>query len=230
VQLEQGIESWNESDQNVPPPLGQAPPKPRTAADLINSMTALIPEEREWLLRHQDLVNDPTRVSELQGTYFAAQRQGLARGTPEYFRFFEERLGVSDGQTESRTPAPSPRRMVQAQAPVSRGTTSLTTGRHQDTGGRITLSKEHWDAARWSGVDENTYARNLKKLMDLKRQSLLQRILSVPPSEANLPAAAVATGEWSRNYKAWVPGSLRVGIVTWETPQATVAKDVARRR
>jgi hypothetical protein len=62
VQLEQGIESWNESDQNVPPP-PQAPPPPCTAADLINSMTALIPEEREWLLRHQDLVNDPTLAS-----------------------------------------------------------------------------------------------------------------------------------------------------------------------
>jgi hypothetical protein len=39
-----------------------------------------------------------------------------------------------------------------------------------DGGSRITLSKEHRDAARWSGIDEATYARGLKKLNDLKRQ------------------------------------------------------------
>lgn len=141
----------------------QAPPAQRSVRDIVNSMTALIPEERQWIIDHPDVVSTQARVQELQGAYAAAQRQGLTRGTQEYFDFFEERLGLSDEPARPTKPA----KPVRAQAPVSRGTTDLRSGRTNE-GSKITLSAQQRQAAQWSGISEHEYARELKKLQDFK--------------------------------------------------------------
>ena len=168
VQLEQGKEDM-EAARNNPepePPQAHAPQaSQRSPSEIVNSMTALIPEERQWLLEHPELVTNPQRVQELQGTYAAAQRQGLARGTPEYFQFFEERLGLSE-EPERPTKSAKP---VRAQAPVSRTTTDLRSGRTND-GNKVTLTAQQRQAAQWSNISEHEYAVQLKKMQDLKRQ------------------------------------------------------------
>jgi hypothetical protein len=172
-QLEQKAEYFNQQmpSQAAQP---QAPPPPPTPEQIINNMPALIPEERAWLMKHQDLVSNPAMVDELKGTYNAAQRMGLKRGTPEYFQFFEDRLGLADdsdaGEQPVQQPSPPLKKAVRAQAPVSRGGHSLTNGRHVDTGNRITLTSQERDAARWSGISEHDYAVQKKKLMEYKRK------------------------------------------------------------
>jgi hypothetical protein len=94
LQLENGRDAY---EQQQPQTYQQQPVQQMTPQDIINSMTGLIPEEKAWLQRHPELITNQNRISELQGTYAAAMRMGLARGTPEYEQFFNERLGLDAG-------------------------------------------------------------------------------------------------------------------------------------
>jgi hypothetical protein len=171
------LEGWKDTEDSRPDePVVQQQPQPqstqaaRSASDIVNQMTALIPEERRWLLEHPELVTDPRRQQELQGTYYAAERAGLARGTPEYFQFFEERLGLVSDNGQDREPprkAP-PARRGNVQAPVSRSGTNLSNGRQQEDGTKIHLTAQQRQAAKWSGISEREYAKQLKKLQELK--------------------------------------------------------------
>ena len=57
-------------------------------------------------------------------------------------------------------------------APVSRDAPSLSTGRPTTT--RVELTAAQREAARISGVDDVTYARNLLRLNSLKQQGHYQ--------------------------------------------------------
>jgi hypothetical protein len=102
-QLENGKDAWD-GYMTQPQTQQQTQGRQMTHQDVINSMTGLMPEERQWLHRFPHLVGDANRVNELQGTYAAAQRMGLVRGTPEYFQFFEQRLGLDAGSQVGLTP------------------------------------------------------------------------------------------------------------------------------
>jgi hypothetical protein len=156
----------------------QAQYTPEQRADhWINNNAALMSEEREWMKRHKHLLMDQNSAKELEGTFLAAsQRLKLARGSDEFFRYMEDRLGLSDGgrgeeeEMPENKPAPTTRR-VGVQAPPSRAGVDLNNGRQREEGStKITLTKQQRQAAQWSGVDEHTYAKELKRLQDYKKQ------------------------------------------------------------
>jgi hypothetical protein len=105
VQLENGKDAWDARDQQVPNYPEQQPVQQASPEQIINSLQGLIPEEKAWLHRHPELVRDQSRVEELKGTFAASQRMGLVRGTPEYFQFFDQRLGLDAGSAAGLTPA-----------------------------------------------------------------------------------------------------------------------------
>lgn len=181
VQLEQGKEDFERRAHEYNQRQAQAPQQHQyqqqqqyTPAQLIDSMQQLMPSEKEWLHRHPELVMNENSRQELQGTFAAATRHGLKRGSPEYFQFFDQRLGFSsdddDAGDEEVEPKPqqAPSRRVTTQAPVSRSTTDLGNGRQRENTNKITLTAQQRQAARWSGVSEHDYAVELKKLQDLK--------------------------------------------------------------
>jgi hypothetical protein len=89
VQLESGRDAWDTREQQQQQPVQQQ----MTTEQLINSMP-LMPEEREWLLKHQHLVTNQASITELQGAFNASQRLGLQRGSQEYLNFIAERVGA----------------------------------------------------------------------------------------------------------------------------------------
>jgi hypothetical protein len=80
--------------------------------DLINSMTALLPEERDLLMRNQHSVANQPNQTRLQAAYYDATERGLERGTPEYLAYIRDRMPGADtgsgvaGTRESNTPLP----------------------------------------------------------------------------------------------------------------------------
>jgi hypothetical protein len=193
--LEKGIQSFGEEQgpieqppqqQYYPQQQSQQPQRQWTANDIINAMPNLMPGERGWLekaaAQKPELLTTQQGQRRLEVAYYDATEAGLQRDTPEYFQFFDERFGFSNGNLEQTTERPVQQQQPvrqrqpsrQAAAPVSRGSHNVSTGRHRESGSRVQLTPQQRDAARFSGVDEVTYAKNLLKLQELKRQGHYQ--------------------------------------------------------
>lgn len=148
-------------------------PAPANGVDaMIDAMTALSGDERAWLKQHPDAINNPRTNARLQAAYWDAQDAGHVRGTPAYFQFLEEKLGYRQPAPQPQPepepqPEPPQRRMAPVSAPPSRDVPSPSTGRPSNNS-RVTLTPEQREAARLSGIDEVTYARNLVRLREEK--------------------------------------------------------------
>jgi hypothetical protein len=151
-----------------------APQQNITVDQYIDSIPNLLPSQRAWLKSHPDAMTDSKKNIRVQSAHNEAEERGLQVGSTKYFQFLEERLGYRAAPTEEDDDvedANDRKAAAQVSAPPSRSATSPSTGRQTST--RITLTPEQREAARMSGVDEITYARNLQKMQDLKSQGLI---------------------------------------------------------
>jgi hypothetical protein len=94
VQLENGRDAFDERRITAQ----QYQQQPSLTPEQIIGGMPLMPEEREWLLQHKHLVTNAASIQELQGAFHASQRLGLQRGSQEYLKFIEERVGA-DGDS-----------------------------------------------------------------------------------------------------------------------------------
>ena len=141
-----------------------------TVEQYIDQLPNLLPSQRDWLKEHPDALTDQRKNLRLQGAHVEAEDKGLRPGTAKYFSYIEERLGYKEReQEEEDTVSEEPRTPVSA--PPSRSATNPATGRSTAT--RITLTPAQREAARDSGVDEITYARNLQKMQQMKADGLI---------------------------------------------------------
>ena len=140
-----------------------------TVDEYIDGLPNLMGAEKSWLKAHPELLTDKRKNARLQAAYFDAEDANQARGSESYFKFIEEKLGYrkaeveaddEDVETETRSPVVS--------APVSRESISPSSGKAVST--RITLNPQQREAAKLAGVDELTYARQLQKLAELKKE------------------------------------------------------------
>jgi hypothetical protein len=158
----------------------QQPRQAPTPTEIINSMTGLMPGERSWLMKHQELVTSQEGQTRLQAAYYDATKAGIARDTPEYFQFFDERLGFDDDGGSAPAMAEKQNRGnggasgARVSAPVSRNSTDLKTGREAPSSTKVTLNQQQREAAKFSGVDEAEYARQVLKLIKLKKDGHYQ--------------------------------------------------------
>lgn len=176
VQLEDGkavFDQRREEGTRAPPERTERPAAPSIEGQ-IDAMANLTVEEKTWLKGHTDALTDQRRNAKLGAAYYEAIDQGLARGTPEYFTFLETRLGyrkadpAPNDDEDDDPPAPQPtRRTPTVSAPVSRDIPSGGSGRPSNS--KVTLTPEQREAARLSGIDEVTYAKNLIRLQAEKR-------------------------------------------------------------
>ena len=146
--------------------------QPQSVDQYIDSLPNLLPSQRAWLKGHPDALTDSKKNIRVQNAHIEAEDAGLQVGTVKYFNFLEEKLGYRKPEqlTEDDDVDDEPK-AAPVSAPPSRSATSPSTGRSSST--RITLTPEQREAARMSGVDEITYARNLQKMQELKSQGLI---------------------------------------------------------
>lgn len=153
----------------------------------LAQMPNLMESERQWARKHPDLFTDQKQFKILEAAYLKWEKSGQPRGTPEYFKYFDQELGYTpdsamrttdddydDGYQEDPVPQPSqPRQRPAAAAPVSRSSPGPSS-RDNARSNQITLTPQQREAARISKVDEKTYARNVARLRDLKRRGYYQ--------------------------------------------------------
>ena len=137
------------------------------------AIQALPQSAKVWLRSHPEYVTDPNQNRRVR--YFHDKviiEEGRNEWSPEYFESLETHLGLreppkkvvtrDDDDEDEQIESPPPRSRVVTQAPPSRDSVSISTGKPVTT--RITLSPEQREAARIAGTDEVTYAQNLLRL------------------------------------------------------------------
>lgn len=165
VSLEAGKDELERRIKEPPQPSQhQVPlPSPSHVEQVLSQMPGLIDSERDYLRQHPDAVMDASNQPRLQAAYLDAQRLGLSRGSKDYFKFFDERLGYQSPR-EARMADEEEDTGPPVSAPVSR---SAPGSRQSDS--RIVLTPSQREAARWAGVDEFEYAKGLLKLRQAKQ-------------------------------------------------------------
>lgn len=167
VGLEDGKAAWDarREYERANPPRPQPPADPIEAQ--IDSMQHLSVKQRDWLKGHRDAMTDQAKNAYLGAAHWDAIRAGHAQDSDAYFQALEEKLGYRQA-----TAATTERRSPPVSAPVSREAPSLSTGKPSTS--RIELTPEQREHARISGVDEFTYAKNLMRLNELKKNGHYQ--------------------------------------------------------
>jgi hypothetical protein len=157
------------------PPQLQQQAQPQNIDELLGRMPNLMPQEKDWIREHPDSLLDPANQRRMDLAFTDAVQRGIIRGTPEYFEFFEDRLGYkkmeqrTSEEREERAPASGGPRYG---APVTRGGSS---GGSAESKTRVTLTPQERDAARISGISEVEYARGKLKMLEAKRAGLIQQ-------------------------------------------------------
>lgn len=177
VQLADGkaaFESRREELKHAPPERTNGHAAPTIDAQ-VDAMPGLTIAEKDWLKQHPDALSDPEKNAYLGAAYWEATKaKGLARNTPQYFQFLEERLGYRQpeappNEDDEIDPSPPPaRRIPTVSAPVSRDIPSAGTGRPQNS--QITLAPAEREAAAFSGISEVEYARQKVRLLEEKKR------------------------------------------------------------
>jgi len=171
-------EQLNREAVQQPPPQAAEPPQQQSA------MPAHI---EKWLAEHPQYCdrNDQIAQTEISLATMKATRDGLTWNDDEFLPSIERYLGIaprSNGHAEQRPierPAPAPaappryaapprqqRSTAPVSAPPSRDVPSFSTGRPQ--GGPVRLTPAQQEAARFSGISEQEYARQLVKMERMK--------------------------------------------------------------
>jgi hypothetical protein len=119
----------------------------------------LLPSEKARLKQHPDALLDAGNQQRLNIAFHDSVRDGLKRGTPEYFRHMDRRLGYESEDYSGGSSDPISM-VLQGSAEPRR--------ERRSTGRSVTLSKEERDMARLSGISEEEYGRQKLHLQDLK--------------------------------------------------------------
>ena len=161
-----------------PPPQAAEPQAPQQQPTLEDHIAHLPPRVQGWYRKHPEFATDPEKAAQVQYCHHVAAREVGEQFTEPYFDRMEQMLGLAprtNGHAQQR-PAPaapryeSPplrqRSAVPMSAPVSRDSPSMATGR--PTGGPVRLTPAQQEAARFSGISEQEYARQLVKMERMK--------------------------------------------------------------
>jgi hypothetical protein len=165
--LEEGKEAFEERRKA----LKDKPVERRAPADPFEAQIAALPDPAKvWLRSHRDYMTDQRKNAKIQALHWDVMDEGHEAFSKEYFESLEVHLGLrqkpakKEDDDEKDTPIVS--------APVSRDAPSMSSGRPAST--RVRLSPAQREAAKMAGVDEITYAKNLLKMEQLKKEGHYQ--------------------------------------------------------
>jgi hypothetical protein len=177
--------------------VSQSPPRAAEPQQLV------VPEAVErWLAEHPQYTNpnDAVAQAEIHLANMKTIRDGKTWDHPDFIPTIERHLGIAptpdhgrgqagNGQsgpvqierpspapTSPRYEAPAPRQRTYSgptvSAPPTRASPSMTTGR--PVGRRVPLTDAQREMAKYSGVSEEEYAKQLEKMERLKREGAIQ--------------------------------------------------------
>jgi len=152
LEIANGYKAQYEEAKKTATSQRQAAPPPQV--NQFEAQLQTVPEwARSWARQHPEYVTDARKSNRFVGFHYEAQDAGLREGTPAYFKFVEEKLGLRQQPESVEEPEPQPRvearRNVVPAAPPTRDTPSASTGRPQSN--RITLTPEERDIA-WTTI------------------------------------------------------------------------------
>jgi hypothetical protein len=155
-QLEQGkreMESRPKQQNYVQPP----PSRPQSADPLDDIIAAVTPTSAKWLERNRDNIKDQNDINDMFNAHNSAVNRGIKPDTDAYFRFVENRLGITGYEGESAVPsAPTPqKKSAPPSAPVTRSGNG--TGTRPNV---VRLSGDEREMASMMGMTEQEYALN----------------------------------------------------------------------
>jgi hypothetical protein len=162
-----------------PPPHAAEPPQQQ------QQQPAMPAHIEKWLAEHPEYMNpnDHVAQAEIYTATLKCNRDGKNWDQPDFIPTLERHLGLRREQPRPQpsngnaAPAPPPaprheapprqqRSNIPVSAPPTRESPSMSTGR--PVGGPVQLTAEQRDAARFSGISEQEYARQLVKMNRLK--------------------------------------------------------------
>ena len=173
VTLENSLANF---DEDAKEPVRTAPgsqPQPR-AGDINQQIDAnpnFLPAEKTFLKSHPELLTDGQKNAELGVAYNRAMREGLSRGTPEYFAFIEQFMGYKSAQQERRSAQEVDEvddDATRAAAPVRRDNSGQ---RQPMRPTQVKLTPAQRELAANMGISELGYARQFLKLQDEKKSN-----------------------------------------------------------
>jgi len=182
-------EQLNREAVQQQPPQAAEPQQQQPQGPTLEQVIAHLPERAKRLYRaHPEFATDPEKAAQIQYCHHVAAREVGEQFTDPYFDRMEQMLGIAprtNGQAQQQRPierpspapaAPLPRyesRLVRQQrsavpvsAPPTRDVPSMATGR--PTGGPVRLTAEQREVARFSGISEQEYARQLERMNRMK--------------------------------------------------------------
>jgi hypothetical protein len=124
-------------------------------------MPNLSAQERQWLIKHPELVTTQEGQLRLQAAWYESQQKGIDRNSDQYFNFFDDRFGFSQPQPNGGVDP----RIVGGhvvRAPHARAQPYVPEMP------KVNLTPK--EVAKFSGVDDATYEANARRLQELKRQ------------------------------------------------------------
>lgn len=128
----------------------QQPQRQMSVNEAIDGNPQLLDTERTWLKSHPEAILDPARNKELDVAYVRATREGLSRGTPQYFDYIEKFMGYKTADNQQQDDG------MTVSAPPSRNDRGND---GKPTGGKIMLSPEERALASSMGVTDIEYAK-----------------------------------------------------------------------
>jgi hypothetical protein len=177
-------ESLRDKKANIEQIGASIQPKQQTRAEKLRlwKTQGLSDREEDFLIEHPNLIDDPALLQTLS---MEAEKRGIPRNTDEFFEVVKsgasQHRRVSEPTEAAVSPKPRPSLAVPSprlqndsasivSAPVSRdsGSYSYSGGQSGRTLSSIRLTPAQKEAAKFSGVDEVTYARNLIRLREEK--------------------------------------------------------------
>lgn len=144
----------------------QAPQRQPTVEEYIDQIPNLLQSQRDWLKQHPETMTDNRVNMRLQAAHIEAEDRKFRPGSKQYFDHIEQRLGYAAPEEEEEEVTRTP-----VAAPPSKSATSPSTGRPSSS--KITLTPEQREMAALSGIDEVTYAKNLQRMQQAKRDGLI---------------------------------------------------------
>jgi phage I-like protein len=131
--------------------------------DLVENLASQVtPESAQWLRQNKDHLNNPKKLDRAMRAHADALDDGIIADTPEYFRYIENRLGISKAQAEeyenpmSDASKPVTRRSAPPAAPVTRSGTGTGTTRPNV----VRLTSAEREMAAMMQMTDQEYARN----------------------------------------------------------------------
>jgi hypothetical protein len=166
-----------------PPPHAAEPPQQQQPQP--PAMPAHI---EKWLAEHPEYMNpnDHVAQAEIYTATLKCNRDGKSWDQPDFIPTLERHLGLRQQQPrpqpQPQQPQPQPRyeapparqqqrSNVPMSAPPTREAPSMSTGRSPSH--RVPLTAEQRDAARFSGISEQEYERQLRRMEAMKAAGAL---------------------------------------------------------